>query len=83
MPFYEYECKKCHHRFEEIQKIDAPALTECPACHQPSLSKLVSAPAVQFTGSGWYVTDFKNPSASETKAKPTEGTGEKSSGEKS
>lgn len=67
MPFYEYECKSCRHRFEEMQKISDSALTICPHCQQPDLVKLVSSPAFQLKGDGWYVTDFKNKDA---KAKP-------------
>jgi putative FmdB family regulatory protein len=57
MPLYEYECKKCHHRFERIQKFSDPHIKKCPDCGGP-VEQVVSAPAVQFTGSGWYVTDY-------------------------
>src|SRR5512147_2851426 len=57
MPLYEYECKKCHHRFERIQKFSDPHVTKCPKCRGP-IEQLISAPAVQFKGSGWYVTDY-------------------------
>jgi putative FmdB family regulatory protein len=57
MPLYEYECKKCHHRFERIQKFSDPHVTKCPKCKGP-IEQLISAPAVQFKGSGWYVTDY-------------------------
>ena len=57
MPTYEYECKKCHHRFERIQKFSDPHVTKCPKCKGP-IEQLISAPAVQFKGSGWYVTDY-------------------------
>jgi putative FmdB family regulatory protein len=57
MPLYEYECKKCHHRFERIQKFSDPHITKCPKCKGP-IEQLISAPAVQFKGSGWYVTDY-------------------------
>jgi len=57
MPLYEYECDACAHRFEVIQKFsDAPVET-CPACGG-SVSKLLSSPAFQFKGTGWYVTDY-------------------------
>ncbi len=58
MPLYEYQCKKCGHRFEEIQKFSDKPLTKCPKCRKGRLEKLLSAPAVQFKGSGWYVTDY-------------------------
>jgi putative FmdB family regulatory protein len=62
MPLYEYQCKKCHHRFERIQKFSDPHVKKCPDCGGP-VEQMVSAPAVQFKGSGWYVTDYaKKPS---------------------
>ena len=64
MPLYEYECKKCHHRFERIQKYSDPHMRKCPDCGG-TVELVVSAPAVQFKGSGWYVNDYaKKPSAS-------------------
>ncbi len=57
MPLYEYQCKKCKHRFEKIQKFSDPALKKCPECGG-AVEQLLSAPAVQFKGSGWYVTDY-------------------------
>jgi putative FmdB family regulatory protein len=57
MPLYEYECGSCGHRFEQIQKFSDPSLTECPKCGGP-LRKLVSSPAIQFKGTGWYITDY-------------------------
>jgi putative FmdB family regulatory protein len=57
MPLYEYECKKCHHRFERLRKFSDPAIKKCPECGGP-VEQVISAPAVQFKGSGWYVTDY-------------------------
>ena len=57
MPLYEYECKKCHHRFERIRKFSDPKIRSCPNCGG-RVEQLISAPAVQFKGSGWYVTDY-------------------------
>jgi len=57
MPLYEYQCKKCHHRFERIQKFSDPHVKKCPECGGP-VEQVLSAPAVQFKGSGWYVTDY-------------------------
>ncbi len=57
MPLYEYQCKKCKHRFEKIRKFSDPLLKKCPECGGP-LEQLLSPPAVQFKGSGWYVTDY-------------------------
>ncbi|MDP9161809.1 MAG: zinc ribbon domain-containing protein [Acidobacteriota bacterium] len=64
MPLYEYECKKCHHRFERIQKFSDRHMKKCPDCGG-IVEQTISAPAVQFKGSGWYVTDYaKRPGAS-------------------
>lgn len=60
MPIYEYRCSQCGHELEALQKLSDPALTECPACHRASLTKLVSAAGFQLKGSGWYATDFRN-----------------------
>ena len=57
MPLYEYQCEACAHRFERIQKFSDPLLTNCPRC-DGSVRKLVSSPAIQFKGTGWYVTDY-------------------------
>jgi len=62
MPLYEYECKKCHHRFERIQKYSDPHVKKCPDCGS-KVEQVVSAPAVQFKGSGWYVTDYAKKSS--------------------
>jgi len=63
MPLYEYECTKCHHRFERIQKFSDPHVKSCPNC-AGKVELVVSAPAVQFKGSGWYVTDYAKKSGS-------------------
>lgn len=57
MPIYEYQCTRCGHRQEAIQRLDDPPLTVCEECGG-ELKKLLSAPAFQFKGSGWYVTDY-------------------------
>ena len=57
MPLYEYERKKCHHRFERIQKFSDPHVKKCPKCGA-ALELLISSSTVQFKGSGWYVTDY-------------------------
>jgi len=62
MPLYEYECKKCHHRFERIQKFSDRHLKKCPDCGGP-VEQMISAPAVQFKGTGWYVTDYPKKSS--------------------
>ena len=57
MPLYEYLCQKCGHRFEEIRKFSDKQPSKCPEC-KGVLEQVISAPAVQFKGSGWYVTDY-------------------------
>lgn len=59
MPIYEYGCKACGNRIEAFQGIHDLPLTECQACHQPTLEKLVSASLFRLKGGGWYETDFK------------------------
>lgn len=63
MPLYEYRCKNCGHQFEKIQSFSAPEEKECPVC-QSEVEKLLSAPAIQFKGSGWYVNDYASKSGS-------------------
>ena len=58
MPLYEYQCDACGKRFEVIQKFsDAPADT-CRVCGKGPVQRLLSSPAIQFKGSGWYITDY-------------------------
>lgn len=64
MPLYEYQCEQCGHRFEVIQKFSDPPVETCPRCNG-AVRKLLSSPAIQFKGSGWYITDYaKKDSAS-------------------
>ena len=63
MPLYEYLCNKCGHRFERIQRFSDPMVKKCPECGG-RVEQVISAPAVQFKGSGWYVTDYAKKSAS-------------------
>jgi putative FmdB family regulatory protein len=58
MPLYEYECDDCGERFEMIRKFSDPPLEECRSCGKGPVTKLVSSPAIQFKGEGWYVTDY-------------------------
>src|ERR1700744_2449933 len=67
MPLYEYQCKKCGHRFERIQSFSAPDVKECPVC-QGEVERLISAPAVQFKGSGFYSTDYASKPPASKKA---------------
>jgi putative FmdB family regulatory protein len=57
MPLYEYRCTSCGEHLEALQHLDEPKLVECPKCGG-KLERLISAPALQFKGSGWYVTDY-------------------------
>ena len=67
MPLYEYQCDACEHRFEQIRKFSDPPLTVCPKC-DGAIRKLVSSPAIQFKGTGWYVTDYANKGRSDPEA---------------
>ena len=68
MPLYEYQCKKCHSLTERIQKFSDSPLTVCPHCGG-ELEQLLSAPAIQFKGSGWYVSDYAKKSSSAASSK--------------
>jgi putative FmdB family regulatory protein len=57
MPLYEYQCEACSQRFERIQKFSDPPVETCPSCGG-KVRKLLSSPAIQFKGSGWYITDY-------------------------
>ena len=90
MPIYEYQCDACGNRSEAIQRLADDRLTECGECGG-ELRRLISAPAVQFKGTGWYVTDYagrKGPKegagASESStSEKTESSDKKGSSEKS
>ena len=68
MPLYEYQCTKCQHKFEKIQKFSDPPVTKCPECGG-KVEQLLSAPAIQFKGAGWYVTDYAKKSGSPSGSK--------------
>lgn len=80
MPLYEYLCKKCNHKFEKIQKFSDRPLRKCPECGGP-VEKVQHAPAVQFKGTGWYVTDYGGKSDKSDKSK-AEGGSDKASSDK-
>ena len=68
MPLYEYQCTKCHRRTEKIESVSGPHLKKCPHCGA-KVERLLAAPAIQFKGAGWYVTDYagkKNTGAEST-----------------
>jgi putative FmdB family regulatory protein len=89
MPIYEYECRKCKAHTEAFQKVSDKPLIKCPKCGG-RLDKRISAPAIQFKGSGWYVTDYAGKAtksdpetSSETKTEKSEKTDKKSTKESS
>jgi len=63
VPLYEYVCKKCGRRSERIEKMDGPRMKKCPTCGG-KVEQVLSPPAIQFKGSGWYVTDYAGKAAS-------------------
>src|SRR5438552_15451794 len=78
MPLYEYLCKKCGHVFEKIVKFSDRPIKRCPECGG-TVEQTISAPAVQFKGSGWYVTDY----AKKSQAPASEGGSKESKKEES
>jgi putative FmdB family regulatory protein len=77
MPLYEYKCDACGHAFEKIVKFSDPPLDACPKCGG-AVQKLFSSPAIQFKGSGWYITDYAKKSSGDSSAKAKADTSEKS-----
>lgn len=80
MPLYEYECSACHHRFERIQSFSDPIVRKCPKCGKSRVKKLLSSPAIQFKGSGFYINDYQRKGSSTTL--PDHGESEKKKDEK-
>jgi putative FmdB family regulatory protein len=78
MPLYEYECD-AGHRFEKIQKFSDPPIDACPTCGRP-VHKLMSSPAIQFKGTGWYITDYARKDGGGTKTEKSD-SGKAASGE--
>jgi putative FmdB family regulatory protein len=68
VPLYEYKCLKCGRKTEKIENVDGPHLKKCPHCGG-KVEALFSAPAIQFKGSGWYVTDYGGKKSSGDSAK--------------
>ena len=81
MPLYEYQCPKCG-RFELIRKFSDEALTKCPTCGS-DVQKLLSAPAIQFKGTGWYITDYARKDGKSGTGESSKGPSGKSDGAKS
>lgn len=84
MPLYEYQCEACALRFERIQKFSDPPIAVCPECGG-AVRKLLSSPAIQFKGAGWYITDYarKGGKAESSKGEGAAGDGGKREGAKS
>jgi putative FmdB family regulatory protein len=71
MPLYEYQCESCGHRFEVIQKFSDDLVSVCPNCGKGPVVKLLSSPAIQFKGSGWYITDYARKDSGKDSGKST------------
>src|SRR6187200_3093664 len=70
MPLYEFQCEACDNRFERIlQRFTDPNPETCPKCGKGPIKKLFSSPAIQFKGSGFYITDYAKKSTSEAGSK--------------
>ena len=82
MPLYEYECEACGHRVERIQKFSDPPLEHCPKCGG-AVHKLQAAPAFQFKGSGWYITDYARKDGKSGTGDSSKGPAGKADGSKS
>ena len=70
MPLYEYQCMACNERSEILQKISDPPYSHCPKCGG-EMKKLISSPAIQFKGSGFYKTDYASPSSPSSSSSET------------
>ncbi len=87
MPLYEYQCQACNHRYERIERVSDPTTGTCPDCGGEA-RRLLGVPALQFKGSGWYVTDYgkgtggaagEKPKSSESKSSESKGSESKGS----
>ena len=75
MPLYEYQCEQCAHRCEQLRKFSDPPLKTCPECGGP-VRKLPSSPAIQFKGTGWYITDYARKPSGTQASETSQETGE-------
>ena len=71
MPLYEYQCDACGRRFEVIQKFSDPPVDACRECGKGPVHRLPSSPAIQFKGSGWYITDYSRKGKSDSSSTPS------------
>ena len=83
MPLYEYECRKCHHRFEVIQTFSDKPIRKCPKCRKGTVQKLLSSPALRFKGSGFYINDYARKGAAPSGEGTSGGAGGEPSGQDS
>ncbi len=79
MPLYEYECESCSKRFERIQKFSDPPIDVCALCGKGPVRKLPSSPAIQFKGTGWYITDYAKKSSTDAGSSKSGSSGDKTS----
>ena len=70
MPLYEYQCDACGRRFEVIQKFSDPPVETCKECGKGPVRRLLSSPAIQFKGSGWYITDYAQKGKTDASSTP-------------
>ncbi len=80
MPLYEYRCDACGHLFEQIQKFSDPPVDVCPKCGERQVEKLLSSPAIQFKGSGWYINDYARKGSGSDAAGKADGKDDKPAG---
>ena len=76
MPLYEYRCEACQQRFEVIRKFSDPELEVCTRCGKGPVQRLMSSPAIQFKGSGWYITDYSQKGKAGAESSGTSSTGD-------
>ena len=79
MPLYEYECEACGQRFELIRKFSESELDACTLCGKGPVRRLMSSPAIQFKGTGWYITDYSSKGKSSGESSSPKGSETKSS----
>ncbi|HWX38614.1 MAG TPA: FmdB family zinc ribbon protein [Candidatus Sulfotelmatobacter sp.] len=72
MPLYEYRCLKCKRHTDKIENLNGPHLKKCPHCGG-KVESVITAPAIQFKGSGWYVTDYGKKTSGGDSGKPEKG----------
>jgi putative FmdB family regulatory protein len=80
MPFYEYQCQRCGHHLEAMQKVSDRPLRKCPKCGKPALTRLMSAPVFRLKGGGWYETDAGAKNGAPKDAAPKEAAGKEAPG---